>query len=152
MKICCLQTKDTETNKFPEGKMIDYLLIGIVSAFIIALLVGLYIKSAGKNKTPQKLVKKAEGPGFAHCPLCDMPLPIGDNIYTKVYRPMDVSDQRCIVMGCIHCYPKVEQGLKRICPVCHKQVPLDGNLIARLFNKRDGSKHIHIVCCTECRK
>jgi len=132
--------------------MIDYILIGIVSAVIIALLCWMYFHFAGKSQPEQKLIKNAEGPGFSRCPLCDMPLPIGDNIYTKVYRPMDVPDQRCIVMGCIHCYPKVEPGLKRICPVCHKQVPVNGNLIARLFNKRDGSKHIHIVCCTECSK
>ena len=131
----------------------DFLLIGIVSIVIIALLVGLYKSTVKANQTPVKKSGKKNGvPNFAHCPLCDSPLPIGDNIFTKVYRPMDVPDQRCIVMGCIHCYPKVEAGLKRICPVCHKEVPLNGNLIARLFNKRDGSKHVHIVCCTECSK
>ncbi len=133
--------------------MFDYVLTGIIVVLIIFLLCWIYLQVAGrKQNKSQKLVKKAEGPGFARCPLCDMPLPVGDNIYTKVYRPMDVPDQRCIVMGCIHCYPKLEPGLKRICPVCHKNVPMDGNLIARLFNKRDGSKHIHIVCCTECTK
>lgn len=132
--------------------MFDYILMGIVSVIIIALLCWIYIHFAGRKQPTQKLIKKSEGPGFAHCPLCNMPLPIGDNIITKVYRPMDVPDQRCIVMGCIHCYPKVEPGLRRICPVCHKEVPVTGNLIARLFNKRDGSKHVHIVCCTECSK
>lgn len=132
----------------------ELFLIGLVSVVIIALLVGMYLKmvkpqvQAGKTTS-----RKAAGtPSFAHCPLCDMPLPVGDNIFTRVYRPMDVPDQRCIVLGCIHCYPKVEPGLRRICPVCHKEVPLSGNLIARLFNKKDGSKHVHIVCCTECSK
>lgn len=133
--------------------MLDYILMGILVIVIISLLCWIYFRiTGGKTSGNQKLVKKAEGPGFARCPLCDMPLPRGDNIFTKIYRPMDVPDQRCIVMGCIHCYPKVKPGLKRICPVCHKEVPLDGNLIARLFNKKDGSKHIHIVCCTECGK
>ncbi|MCF0241740.1 MAG: hypothetical protein HUK25_03835 [Treponema sp.] len=131
----------------------EYLLIGILSAVIVALLAGLYRYLTKPKESAVKKKKKVNtGATFARCPLCDMPLPIGDNIFTKVYRPMDVPDQRCIVMGCIHCYPKVESGLKRICPVCHKEVPLSGNLIARLFNKKDGSKHVHIVCCTECSK
>ena len=133
--------------------MLEYFLMGLSFVVIIALLSFIFLQiESRKMNGSKKMIKQAEGPGFAKCPLCDMPLPIGDNIYTKVYRPMDVPDQRCIVMGCIHCYPKVEPGLKRVCPVCHKEVPINGNLIARLFNKRDGSKHIHIVCCTECSK
>lgn len=132
----------------------ELFLIGLVSVVIIALLVGMYLKMVKPQVQAGKTApRKAAGtPSFAHCPLCDMPLPVGDNIFTKVYRPMDVPDQRCIVLGCIHCYPKVEPGLRRVCPVCHKEVPLNGNLIARLFNKKDGSKHVHIVCCTECSK
>lgn len=132
----------------------EWFFAALAIVVIIALLAGLYIKFVKPSRNQKKPAgKKAPGtPSFAHCPLCDMPLPIGDNIYTKVYRPMDVPDQRCFVLGCIHCYPKVEPGLKRICPVCHKEVPLSGNLIARLFNKKDGSKHVHIVCCTECSK
>lgn len=133
--------------------MLEYFFMGLSFVVIIALLCFIFLRiESRKMNGSKKMIKKAEDPGFAKCPLCDMPLPIGDNIYTKVYRPMDVPDQRCIVMGCIHCYPKVEPGLRRVCPVCHKEVPINGNLIARLFNKRDGSKHIHIVCCTECSK
>lgn len=133
--------------------MLEYFFMGLSFVLIIALLCFIFLRiESRKMNGSKKMIKKAEGPGFAKCPLCDMPLPIGDNIYTKVYRPMNVPDQRCIVMGCIHCYPKVEPGLRRVCPVCHKEVPINGNLIARLFNKRDGSKHIHIVCCTECSK
>lgn len=133
--------------------MLEYFFMGLSFVVIIALLCFIFLRiESRKMNGSKKMIKKAEGPGFAKCPLCDMPLPIGDNIYTKVYRPMNVPDQRCIVMGCIHCYPKVEPGLRRVCPVCHKEVPINGNLIARLFNKRDGSKHIHIVCCTECSK
>ena len=75
------------------------------------------------------------------------------DLISRVYRPMNVPDQLCTINGCPHCYPKPEPGLKRICPVCHKNVPLkDGHLIARLFNKTDGKKHVIVTGCTECSR
>ena len=130
----------------------DYLLIGIAAVIIIIALMyfrKLYISSQ-KNKN-QKFQKQT-GPSFVNCPLCGYPLLKGENLVSKVYRPMNVPDQLMTVSGCPHCFPKCEQNVKRICPVCHSPVGQTENLTARLFNKRDGKKHVHILGCPHCRK
>ena len=86
-----------------------------------------------------------------NCPLCNTPLAKGEDLVSRVYRPMNVSDQLCTIHGCPHCYPVRESGVRRVCPVCHKEVPVkDGHLVARLFNKVDGKKHVVVTGCTEC--
>lgn len=86
------------------------------------------------------------------CPLCGSNLFVGENLISKVYRPMKVPDQLMTVSGCPHCYPRCEPGVKRICPVCHKTVGQNENLTARLFNKAMGKKHVHIIGCSNCHK
>lgn len=131
----------------------DYLLIGIAAVIIIIALMyfrKLYISSQ-KNKV-QKF-KKQTGPSFVNCPLCGYPLLKGENLVSKVYRPMDVNDQLCTIYGCPHCYPVCQPNVTRTCPVCHKKVPQEGYLISRLFNKtKSGTKHIIINGCGECNK
>ena len=58
----------------------------------------------------------------------------------------------CTIHGCPHCYPVPEPGIKRTCPVCHKEVPPEGHLDAHLFTRRTGKKHVHVTGCTECHK
>ena len=109
----------------------DYLLMAAAVCVIIALIVW-YIKYFNKKNqktTRQKNLQPVK------CPLCDSNLYVGENIISKVYRPMNVPDQLMVIMGCPHCYPRCEPGLKRICPVCHKEVGPDQSLTARLFNK-----------------
>ena len=77
----------------------------------------------------------------------------GEDLVSRVYRPMNVPHQLCTISGCPHCYPVPEPGKKRECPVCHKEVPLEnGHLVTRLFNKSDGKKHVIVTGCTECCK
>ena len=122
--------------------------MGIAVCVIIALIVW-YIKYSQKQNqksTRSKMVQPVK------CPLCQSDLFVGENIISKVYRPMNVPDQLMVVQGCPHCYPKCEPGLKRICPVCKKNVEQNQTLTARLFNKALGKKHVHIVGCSNCHK
>lgn len=126
----------------------DYLLMGAAVCVIVALIFW-YIKYSQKQSsksTKQKMVQPVK------CPLCDSSLYVGENLISKVYRPMNVPDQLMTVWGCPHCYPKKEPGLKRICPVCHKEVAQDQSLTARLFNKSLGKKHVHVLGCSNCHK
>lgn len=84
------------------------------------------------------------------CPVCNSALMPGENIVSRVFRPMNVPDQLCTIYGCPHCYPKAESGLKRECPVCKKAVAQDGHLVARLFNYKDKKKHVRVMGCTSC--
>ncbi|MDR9858266.1 hypothetical protein [Treponema socranskii] len=130
--------------------MLDYILIGC-AALIIIFALRYFIKLTERDKrktagTRQKMYS------FANCPLCASPL-YKEDLYSRVFRPMTVSDQRCIILGCPHCYPKPEPGVKRVCPVCHKEVPPEGHLVARLFNKtKDGKKHVIVTGCSVCCK
>ncbi|WP_407427144.1 hypothetical protein [Treponema sp.] len=89
---------------------------------------------------------------FVRCPLCSTPLAKNEDMFSRIYRPMTTHDQRMTVHGCPHCYPRPEPGVKRMCPVCGKEVPLEGELIARLFNRTEGKKHVMITGCTVCYK
>ena len=95
-------------------------------------------KSAAKEKTP--------------CPLCGSKLYAGENLVSRVYKTATINDLPCTIHGCPHCYPVPEPGIKRTCPVCHKEVPLEGHLDAHLFTRRTGKKHVHVTGCTECHK
>lgn len=87
---------------------------------------------------------------FVRCPLCSTPLAKNEDMFSRIYRPMNTPDQRMTVHGCPHCYPVLSPGVKRICPVCGKSVPLEGELVARLFNRSEGKKHVMITGCSEC--
>ena len=133
--------------------------VAAIALLTIIYLLNFYInrqahKEEAERQRLQKKRNEAAKKGLlVSCPLCNtMLLPRAD-LVSRVYRPMNVPDQLCTINGCPHCYPAPEPGLKRICPVCHKTVPLkDGHLIARLFNKSDGKKHVIVTGCTECSK
>ena len=126
----------------------DYFLMGLAVCIIIALIYW-YISFNNRRKK-QKSAKNSKNLQPVKCPLCDTSLFVGENLISKVYRPMNVPDQLMIIMGCPHCFPKTEPSLKRICPVCHKEVAQNQSLTARLFNKSLGKKHVHVVGCSNC--
>lgn len=124
----------------------EYLIMGSAVVIIILLLWG--IAAYKKNQKLKNAKKRNLQP--VKCPVCSSSLYVGENLISKVYRPMNVPDQLMVIMGCPHCFPKCEPGVKRICPVCHKEVASTGTLTARLFNKNVGKKHVHIIGCSNC--
>ena len=128
----------------------DYLIIGICSVVIIALLAAIMAYNS-RRKSSDRLAKKSNMQPVK-CPVCQSELFVGEQLISKVYRPMKVPDQLMTIQGCPHCYPKCEPGVTRTCPVCHKAVAPDQALTARLFNKTVGKKHVHIIGCSNCHK
>lgn len=89
----------------------------------------------------------------ARCPLCNSFLRKGEKLVSRVYRNTEIQrpeGQRCVILGCPHCYPIAEKGITRRCPVCAKIVPANGALVARLFLRENGRRHVHITGCTVC--
>lgn len=139
----------------------DYFFLFIGAIIIIAALMifSKYRKltNSQKNQKSQKIdsrfrTQKTEDgkTDFVRCPICNTPLAKNENMYSRIFRPMTTADQRMTIQGCPHCYPRPEPGVKRTCPVCGKTLPIEGELIARLFNKtKDGKKHVIINSCTE---
>ena len=134
----------------------DLFLIFFCSIAIIFFLMLFYKISksnSGKGKMESNLRTQKDENGktdFVRCPLCSTPLAKNEDMFSRIYRPMTTADQRMTIHGCPHCYPRPEPGVKRSCPVCGKEVPLDGELIARLFNRTEGKKHVMITGCSVC--
>lgn len=129
----------------------DILVIGVFSVLIIALLAAILAINAYRKLAAQQK-KKNSNMQPVKCPVCQSELFVGEQLISKVYRPMKVPDQLMTIQGCPHCYPKCEPGVARVCPVCHKAIAPDQALTARLFNKAVGKKHVHIIGCSNCHK
>ena len=118
----------------------------IGTLFLIALLLAFYIGTWGMKRT-----KKAGEPEKTRnrepCPLCGTRLHAGERIHSVVFGHN--GDRLMHLWGCPHCYP-ARPAVRRLCPVCHRELPPDGYLIGRLFERPD-KKHLHILGCTECR-
>ena len=134
----------------------DYFFLFIDSVILIlALMIFMKFKKM-QARTPQKdnnlRTQKNESGGieFVRCPLCSTPLAKNEDMFSRIYRPMNTPDQRMTVHGRPHWYPRPEPGVRRTCPVCGKEVPLEGELIARLFNRTEGKKHVMITGCSVC--
>ena len=130
----------------------DYLAIGFFSVVIITLLAGLLAVWSNNKKRQAARASKQSNMQPVKCPVCQSELFVGEQLISKVYRPMKVPDQLMTIQGCPHCYPKCEPGVARVCPVCHKSIAPDQSLTARLFNKAVGKKHVHIIGCSNCHK
>ena len=136
-----------------------YYLIAGAALTVIIILANLYIKwkaygqEESKRRKLEEKRKNAASQGLlVNCPVCESPLLPGENLFSTVFGRIRDSDQLCTIKGCPHCYPDIERGVRRVCPVCHKEVPLgDGHLVARLFNKTaSGKKHVIVTGCSQC--
>ena len=133
------------------------LLIGIaLIVFAYSLYISFSIRAKNKPQPkPTKPANQTSTSSSVFCPLCNSALAKGENLSSKVFGPIKDgtdSNQRCTILGCPHCLPYCQNGVKRICPVCKKKVPADGYLIARLFTNTRGKRHVRITACTECHK
>jgi endogenous inhibitor of DNA gyrase (YacG/DUF329 family) len=124
------------------------ILIAALSWFITRIMHGHGTAQASAD-TNLRTQKDEDGKTiFVRCPICNTPLAKSDELVSKIFHPMNVPDQIMHVLGCPHCYPVPEQGIKRECPVCHKPLPLKEHLIARLFNYTNKKKHVIITGCS----
>lgn len=83
------------------------------------------------------------------CPVCSRILRNGEQIKSALF-PGD-KERVCHIFGCPHCHPYTEETVQRSCPVCKKTLPAEGYLIARLFERPNNKRHVHILGCTNCR-
>ncbi len=124
--------------------------------FVVALLLFYYafqfFLDYFAKRPPQKKKRVPQGRAKSPCPLCGTMLYGGENVISRVYKTGSANEQPCTIHGCPHCFPDVERGLERVCPVCHKKVPTKGHLTAYIFTRSQEKKHVHVTGCTECHK
>jgi hypothetical protein len=136
--------------------MADTLLIaGLIAVFIAVLAFVVKKVSVYLTKPEAKPDRTSEVHRFNACPLCGTNLVAGENLTSRVYSPEtgEGTDKPCTIHGCPHCYPEAAlPSIKRVCPVCKKNVPAQGYLLARVFYRYGKKEHVHVVGCSECHK
>ncbi|MCB1172768.1 MAG: hypothetical protein KDK39_04345 [Leptospiraceae bacterium] len=81
------------------------------------------------------------------CPLCQHELMKGERIRSDQTEIGDIELQTWI-KGCPYCMPESSR-LKRRCPVCKKEVPKDGVILA-LSNPKIDARRLSIKGCQQC--
>jgi hypothetical protein len=142
--------------------------IAVLLAMVIVVAVLVYtLIRLGRNDYTQLangMAKRSRGSFevLRPCPLCGTMLRRGETVHSVVFsgdsgaaaspdsptrkRP---EDHLAHLFGCPYCYPANDEH-RRVCPVCRKEIPADGYVIARMFEK-PGRKHVHVLGCTVCR-
>lgn len=133
----------------------DFLLMGIAAIIIVAALMyfrNLYLKKNKNSQEPKNKTRRAGG--TVNCPVCGTFLAQGENLVSKVFVTNgQVNDQICYIYGCPHCFPRCKPGIKRTCPVCHKNIEQNQYLLARRFNKtKSGTPHVIVNGCGNCNR
>lgn len=82
------------------------------------------------------------------CPICHTMLKRGETVHSIVFGKKN-EDTIAHLFGCPYCYPNNNKHV-RVCPVCRSDLPAEGYLVARMF-ERKGKRHVHVLGCTECR-
>lgn len=106
----------------------------------------MHLKLTKKKHTKNKPNKLAQN---GRCPVCNSILYGTEQVYSIIYKS-DKKEKYCNIKGCPHCYPVLEDGLKRTCPVCHKPLASNEFLNAYLFTRPGQKNHIHITGCNNC--
>lgn len=132
----------------------DFIVIFILvlTALVILFFAFQLVSSRSRKKREEKYKFVRPEKAIAKCPVCSSALVGKEKIFSKVFNTESNTTQRCTIIGCPHCFPHMEMGIRRKCPVCKKNIPQEGYLIAHLFNRKDQKNHVHIVGCTECHK
>lgn len=126
-----------------------YILILVFAGiFLLVFAYGLF--SATRKRQPKTPIRQRGRPGDAGiCPVCGTLLASNEQIKSALYPGQ--SDRICHIFGCPHCHPYNTDKLRRVCPVCKAQIPAEGYLIARFFERGNRKRHVHILGCTICR-
>lgn len=131
--------------------MILKIAVALSLAIILVLLIIFILRD--KKKELQITEEKTDKP-YRDCPICGSPLQRGETVHSHLYPGKP--DGMMYIYGCPFCYkdhPRLKKlkDVKRICPYCKTDIPEDGWVIARVFEKPEKT-HIHVLGCTVCRK
>jgi hypothetical protein len=136
------------------------LIVGAAAAIVLAVLFILLLGNGDREESWEKKKKKkpeqnATALNGKTCPLCGASLHVGESVKSVLYpKSPGARDRLMEIHGCIHCYPPPGER-KRICPVCRKEVPKDGDVIARMFETKEtysmkDKTHVHVLGCSGC--
>ncbi len=139
----------------------NLLIICLFLGIGIFLVIQAFSFSSRRKKKKQKAKKAAasaaqkqypDGVKPGCCPICGTPLVKPERVQSVVFEGGNEREGRlCHINGCLHCL-SADSVKKRLCPVCRKEIPKTGHLVAMMFLRSDKSHHVHILGCTECHR
>ena len=120
-----------------------FILLAGIGLLIVVLLFASHVKA---DRTVRKRSGMKRTPKVP-CPLCGSRLFEGERIRSVAY---DLGQEKLMhIYGCPYC-ERPGSGIRRRCPVCRREIPLDGFVVGRMWSKIDKT-HLHITGCTECK-
>jgi len=128
-------------------------LVGVGLAVLVAVLF-LVLGGTGKKRASAPPAPETSGlPDPRTCPLCGSALKTGERVHSVVYATK-TQDKLMEISGCPYCRPPAE--LRRVCPVCKKDLrPIDV-VTARVFERQNETgprkTHVHVLGCPRCRQ
>jgi len=129
-------------------------LMAVVLALVLSILL-LGLLGPKRRRVPEPA---APGEKRQPCPLCGSALGPGERVHsivfaTKTGGAVGAPDKIMEIAGCPHCRPPAT--LRRVCPVCKKELRPADVVTARVFERKDavGPKktHVHVLGCPRCR-
>ena len=128
--------------------MDSILTLTIILVFMIIVLI-LYLY---QGRLPSSDNSKEEAPTpalkqFTTCLLCGSSLERGERMHTDVYGGENYSVVH--ITGCPYCNG-TRDSRTRSCPQCGKDVPLNGYLTGRMWEKDNGRIHVQVSGCNRC--
>ena len=124
----------------------------LLGAFALAVVMVLAFLAL-RSKRPSEVVDTPEAlPLRQPCPLCGSTLGPGERVHSVVFAS-STPDKIMEISGCPHCRPPAT--LRRLCPVCKKELRPADVVTARVFERKNetGAKktHVHVLGCPRCR-
>ncbi len=120
--------------------------IGVV---LLVFAYGLFSSSSRKKGGVERGKERGKPGDQGVCPVCGSLLTDGAQIKSAVFP--GEGERLVHIFGCPHCHPYAEKGVDRGCPVCKRRLAPEGYLIARLFERPNAKRHVHILGCVACR-
>ncbi len=124
-------------------------------ALVFALITAVLLVVLGRRSPAPPA---SEGPSneeldSRRCPLCGSALTAGERVHSVVYATK-TQDKLMEISGCPHCRPPAT--LRRVCPVCKKELRSTDVVTARVFERSNESgprrTHVHVLGCPRCRQ
>ena len=127
------------------------LILGAVGLALVTAVLFLALAGPRRRASPSVPTPDQESSGRP-CPLCGSSLAPGERVHSVVFSTK-TQDKIMEISGCPHCRPP--STLRRVCPVCKKDLRPTDLVTARVFERPQvvGPKktHIHVLGCPRCR-
>ena len=132
------------------------LILGALALALVTAILFLALRGPGriaKGGASETLLRgeEAEGPP-PPSPHCGSRLAPGERVHSVVFATK-TEDKIMEISGCPHCRPPA--SLRRVCPVCKKDLRPTDVVTARVFERKNASgpkkTHVHVLGCPRCR-